>query len=491
MSLYGSISFAQSIGIGEVTAIESNVASYETNGKKIDQYKIELPALKRDWDNKVQKLEAELAAMIKERNGIIEDMKVGARCSQCNGWKSEFEKRGENFEKHLGDVKGYAIPATTGEISSKRKEYDEKIAIKRVQLQSLNKGDNAYLKKLRDIEKLEEEQRKICPEITRLSKVYETKVLSNAKDKHKTWAAELMNYTTKKMIAEDRVAINKARAIRYIQEFDEESKRVRELVKNKNEEEQHKKDDQLKQNKQAITDLTIAKKDRLNAEQILLSPLTKQLAEIDTELKQNGYKMIDSLKLVFENRKTKLQQEVLSINQRIKSFETEKDNAIAKLETENKKLSNDIFQLKVDLPKQQQEQVELKRPGFDQKIAAAKQDEQQAGIDLAEAKKSYADKVKKYKTDQGQYSNLIVSESNRMAAAGRKITCSVWNQTNGLVIANWSKLSSCTDHIFNMAKANYNSVFNHSCTDEFVPDLKYYKSFLDGLNNDDRKALFF
>ncbi|MBG7612153.1 hypothetical protein IU405_07820, partial [Polaribacter sp. BAL334] len=110
--------FAQTIGIGDVTSIESKALTYESYKAKITQYKDELISLEAQWRNKIQKLKEELALLYKERDNLIADMKVGARCSQCGGWKSDFEKKGESFEKHLGEVKGYAIPATTEELET-------------------------------------------------------------------------------------------------------------------------------------------------------------------------------------------------------------------------------------------------------------------------------------------------------------------------------------------------------------------------------------
>ncbi|HEX8576295.1 MAG TPA: hypothetical protein VF677_08380, partial [Flavobacterium sp.] len=176
-------SSAQTSGIGHITSIELKVATYESNQAKIVQNKAELANLEILWKNKIQKLKDELSAFYKERDNLIADMKVGAKCSQCGKYKSEFEKEGKSFQQHLGEVKGYAIPATTTELETTRKTFAEKIAIRKVQIQNLEKGDNALNKKQSDINTLENENEKLCKEITQYSKNYETTVLAEAKAK--------------------------------------------------------------------------------------------------------------------------------------------------------------------------------------------------------------------------------------------------------------------------------------------------------------------
>src|SRR5689334_19843867 len=93
--------FSQTAGIGEVNAVESKAQLIEKNKNTIAQYTAELGPLQDSLNNKIQRLKDELAALIKERDNIIADMKVGAKCSQCGKYKSQFEKEGKSFEQHL------------------------------------------------------------------------------------------------------------------------------------------------------------------------------------------------------------------------------------------------------------------------------------------------------------------------------------------------------------------------------------------------------
>ncbi|MCR6722653.1 MAG: hypothetical protein NVV59_20685 [Chitinophagaceae bacterium] len=83
---------AQTVGIGEVQKIEALSKEYVRNEAEIARLKEVVRAERAKTDVEPAKIRKEIAALEKERDNIIADMKVGARCSQCNEWKSNFEK---------------------------------------------------------------------------------------------------------------------------------------------------------------------------------------------------------------------------------------------------------------------------------------------------------------------------------------------------------------------------------------------------------------
>lgn len=479
---------AQTIGIGEVTSIESKSLTFESNKTKIAQYKEELISLEALWIDKIQKLKDELSALYKERDNLIADMKVGARCSQCGGWKSDFEKRGESFEKHLGEVKGYAIPATTEELETTRKMFTEKIALKKVQIQNLEKGDNAVIKKRNDISNLESANENICKEIATHSKNYETKVFSEAKSKHDNWVNDLMSYATNILIADDKITIYKARIIRHEQEFQKESETIKERVKKENLETQNEKNAKIATNLQQIKEIEIEQTNYLFPIEANLNKLKMQKNEAEKELMQLNIPDITKAELTVSLNQIVVQISTLEKN--ILDYNTNVKSKITSLENECKKLKDEVFQLSVNLSKQQEAEIAKIKPIYDQKKLEANQSVTKSTNELSNARKLYSEKAELYKKQNQLYVDQVVSESNRMLIAGQKISCPIWNEVRFQVMGNWNKVFPCVNSLTTMAKPYSYNVFNSYCPDKSSASyMAAYKNFLISLDEDDKEAV--
>ncbi|EAZ94816.1 hypothetical protein FBBAL38_10267 [Flavobacteria bacterium BAL38] len=479
---------AQTIGIGEVISIESKALTFENNRAKIALYKEELINLESLWRDKIQKLKDELSALYKERDNLIADMKVGARCSQCGGWKSDFEKKGENFEKHLGEVKGYAIPATTEELEATRKLFTEKIAMKKVQIQNLEKSDNPVNKKLNDISNLEKANETLCKEISTHSKNYETKVFSEAKGQHDNWVNDLMSYATNILIADDKITIYKARTLRYEQEFQKESEIIKLRVKKENLDAQNEKNAKIVTNQQRIKEIQIEQTNYLSPLESNLNDLKTQKNETEKEL--IGHTIPDSTKAELTTSLNQLILQITSIENNIFDYNTNVKSKITSLENESKKLKDEVFQLSTNLAKQQALEIAKIKPNYDKKKFEANESVTKSTAELASAKKSYSEKAEFYKKQNLLYVDQVVSESNRMVSAGQKINCPVWNEARFLVMGNWNKVFPCVNSLTTMAKPYSYNVFNSYCPGKSAASyMATYKSFLMGLSEDDKEAV--
>lgn len=479
---------AQTVGIGDVTSIESKSLTFENNKTKIAQYKEELISLEALWRDKIHKQKDELSALYKERDNLIADMKVGARCSQCGGWKSDFEKRGESFEKHLGEVKGYAIPATTEELEATRKMFTEKIALKKVQIQNLEKGDNAVIKKRNDISNLENANENLCKEITNHSKNYETKVFSEAKSKHDNWVNDLMSYATNILIADDKITIYKARIIRYEQEFQKESEIIKERVKKENLDAQNEKNAKIATNIQQIKDIQIEQSNYLSPLELNLNKLKIQKNETEKELMRLN--IPDSTKAELTVSLNQIVVQISTLEKNIIDYNTNVKSKVTSLENECKKLKDEVFQLSVDLPKQQEAEIAKIKPTYDQKKLEANQSVTKSTNELANARKLYSEKAEFYKKQNQLYVDQVVSESNRMVIAGQKISCPIWNEVRFLVMGNWNQVFPCVNSLTTMAKPYSYNVFNSYCPGKSSASyMAAYKSFLIGLDEDDKEAV--
>jgi|GEM_PF-1166439 len=486
--LYVSVS-AQTSGSGDVSAIESKANLIEQNKLRIEQYKIQLLSLDSAFKARLNVLKNELAALIKERDALIDDMKKGAKCSQCGKYKSEFEKQGIDFIKHLGEVKGYAVPATTPELEATRQKYNERIALKRVQIQNYEKTDNGKIAKQKQITDLETANQTYCKDITTLSKSYDTKVFAEAKAKHKMWAQELMNYVADILIAEDKTAIYKARVIRYDNDFRKDADSIRNAVKEKTAAEQQKKNDKVKNNENDIYTLKQQQEEYIDPLSEKLATLKSEKIKVDQQLRALNLK--DSIKQVLKIQQTGLIRDITAIEKDILTYKTNTKNKITALEKENQQLKKEVWDLTVNLSKLQEAEVARIKPIYDRKKADATLAASKSMTDATTARSVYSTKMNEYKIKQQDYFNLIEKEMYRMLTASQKVSCSIYNEIRGKVSGDWNQVMGCIQNVAASAKPYGTNIFNSYCETTFSDGsmLSGYKSFLRGLSPEDEAAV--
>ena len=88
-----------------------------------DQYQQEL----NSCEGERQKLLGKLNALRAEKETALQELRQGYFCSKCKNSKSSIEKGGENFEAHLGRVKGQRVAATAAEIAQNQNGFQTKI----------------------------------------------------------------------------------------------------------------------------------------------------------------------------------------------------------------------------------------------------------------------------------------------------------------------------------------------------------------------------
>ncbi|MFD1630957.1 hypothetical protein [Pseudopedobacter beijingensis] len=481
---------AQTVGVSEVTSVENKVDSYQNNEEKIKQLRSKIPDLENQWKENMAKLRAEIAALNKERDNLIADMKVGARCSQCGGWKSDFEKRGESFEKHLGEVKGYAIPATTNEIETTRKSFSEKIAIKKVQLQNLEKGDRALLKQYDEIEKIKKANEKLCEEITQHSKNYERKIINDATGKHNLWLEDILVSGSKALVASSQKKVLKAKKTWTEKEFAEKNKTELGLIKEKNELQQAEKKQQIAENKLQISNLEAQQKQHTETLQNELNELYKAIKETEDKLtKAEGNEV---LKNQLVEIKEALIKQVGVLKEKMNRDIEKYKQTIGEIEEKSKKLTLEITQLIGTLGKEQEQKARELEKELNLKLANFKNLETDSDIAYKQYTSEYDDKLKKYKQKQDLFTKEITSESNRMLLASKKINCSVWNETSGKVTLNWNKKLPCVNMFaFPDALMIEEIVGKSTCSNEsfFQNGTSLYKSFFGNLTAEEKSVL--
>ncbi len=479
----------QTSGISEVNSIITKAETWEKNNATISRLKNELVALEPVWQAKLQRMRDEIAALYKERDDLIADMKTGARCSQCRKYKSDFEKEGVSFEKHLGEVKGYAVPATTEELESTRKYYAEKIAYKKVQLQQAEKGDPAIISKKKEIGVLEGQNARICTEITAHSKSYENRVFEEAKGYQENWISALCGVATDILISEDRVLICQAAGKRAEQAFNRESELVKEKLRQEVREKQQRNREKILLNDQLLAETrTTCTREKQQLEVDLLT-LQQELADANRQVV--SLKLSDSIKAGFRLLIPQLTERIRIQQAKIADKTAFCNNKIAGLESANKTLADENFRAESGLPALLVKEVDKLRPRYDQLKREAIRCEETAAATAAGYRKQYATLSADCSKRNQLFFDVVVVESNRMLEASRKPGCTIWNETRGLVMGNWNKWFPCVNALTKMSKPYSTNVFNSYCSGPAatLTCLSAYQSFLQSLSAEDLSAV--
>ena len=476
-------------GIGSVLAVESTAKRITANNATLKLYAEQLVELQAAWQKKIQALNDEYAALIKERDALIGDMKVGAKCSQCGEYKSSFEKRGVNFEKHLGDVKGYAVPATTAELETTRAKYKELLAYKKVQIQTLTQGgDKNTVAKQKEIDTLKALNQTLCTEITTHSQTYAKRIEAEVKAKHDGWIDDLMNYASAILIIDDKTTIGKARVVAIGAAFEKKSAEIREMVKTQVAEKQKTAEEKIAVNTVKIKALDASAKEYLDPLNEKLSSLKQELADANSKLLKLGLK--DTARLALNAEIKKLTTDIAVTGGNIKSYNTSYNANVLTLTTENKVLKDQNWQLTVNLPKIQAAEIAKVKPGYDQQKVAANAMAAMSAAQLAPARLAFNTKGNAYKILNDTYEGYAIAESNRMLIAAQGVGCSVFNDARTFATLNWNKVYPCVSGITTMAKPYSSNVFGTYCPSSSSPNyLSNYKSFLRGLTGDDLAAV--
>lgn len=477
-----------SAGISEVTAVEGKKARINTLRETIEKYKEELMLLEQGYKEKLQKLKDELAALYKERDDKILDLKAGFFCSECKRSKTELEKQGINFQKHLGDVKGTPIPASTEQLEAVREEYKTKIAYKKVQIQNFEKGDPQVLKKKNDIAKAEAEISKLCQEITAHSKDYEKKIEAEAKSKHTAWVSDLMRYASNLLIQQDKTTIQKAKITAYQKEFEIKSAELRAEIKKQTEQQQEKKKNKVWSNGQELQRLAVVYKEYINPLEAKLAEIKTKIRSVEAELRKPSLSPDERKSLTAE--RDQLNEQAVSITNNIRDYKTSHNLKVTAIQNENMKLEAEIWELTTNLSKTQNEAVAKLKIDFDKKIANANQAITNATLALGQAKQAYQEKEDSYNENNNDYYKVVGDESNRMLIAGQSVSCPVSNQARTIVGTSWNQMLPCVSMATTLAKPYSTDVFGSYCpkpsSSSYLSD---YKNFLINLTDEERKSI--
>ncbi|HEX8575303.1 MAG TPA: hypothetical protein VF677_03335, partial [Flavobacterium sp.] len=289
-------------------------------------------------------------------------------------------------------------------------------------------------------------------------------------------------------IADDKITIYKARIIQYEQDFQKESELIKEKVKKENLEAQNQKNVQITDNQQKIKEIQIKQANYIAPLEIKLNTLKEQKDNIEKELLSLA--IADSTKVTLTASLNQLIAQITSLGKNILDHSTNAKNRITSLENENNKLKDEVYQLSINLSKQQAQEIAKIKPIYDKKKVVASQSVTTSTAELFNARKLYAEKADFYKKQNQLYVDEVISESNRMINAGQKVSCPIWNEARFKVMGNWNQVFPCINTLTTMTKPYNTSVFNSYCLGKSATSyMALYKSFLVSLSEEDKEAV--
>ncbi len=474
-------------GIGEVLQIESKAADYKLYQTKLNGLNVELKALRNELagNPKLRAMEQELDSMKKKRDTEISELKLGYRCSQCLVFKSEMEKKGENFEAHLKRVNGVPIPAGDPEITSKRKEWVEKIAMKIVQVANFKaKLEQGLTDKKAAIDKINDALTKICPELVSLSKTYEQKVVAEAKNLQVGWIDGAMGPAAAQQIMEDKIFLATGRVTFLENEHGQKQQELQVQLKKENDE----KIDHL--NKANI--LTEQKNQETAREaKLKLAEITDQLAvkkaemiKLEATIKNS---VTDSTNKELTAYAVKLKNDIILLEKQYQQTEklySDKINELAQILTKTKA---EIWDLKTGFSKIQQQEIEQLKKQYDEKIAQVNNAKANYAKQLPALNARFISMADQAREKSDAYVRIILKENSRMAAATWPIQCGILTSANIKVNSNYSDASTCMELLRRRHRSSYNPGID--CVTESAGYKMVYQPFISGLNADEMKII--
>jgi hypothetical protein len=467
-------------GIADVIEIERLATSKKGLEDALRYRKKELADAQAALATKAQKIRDEINQLMKQRDDLIKDLKGGFYCSKCQTAKSEFERRGQSFEKHLTDVQARAEEAPTDRLEKVREDYSQKIAYKRVQLKRLEENDPDVKAKKAAVEAAEKKLKEVCDQMTRRSQSYGKTLQGETKSKHSMWVKELLSYASDIYIAEDRVSIAQGRRTAELKDFEKISQQARDDAEKANLAEREKRQSRITVIDAEIPRMEAALRERLAPLEEQRNAANTRIAEIDALLRTPGPKAEERRALTAE--RARLVAQNAQIARTITAETAASNKAVRTLQAEEMRLRGEISRLTTTLITEQNAAVEKLRPAHTARLATIDKQIAAATTAVPAARTAYKTKEAFYSGENKAFYDLVSAESNRTVIAGRDSSCPIANEARQFVASNWNKLLPCVSGATTRAKPYSTNVFGSYCPAEVTPSaLAKYKSFLRSL----------
>ncbi len=480
-------------GSGTLATIESKANSIQDNKKKITDLETKVTDSYAEESARLLQLKKQLPELLAEKAVVLDELRSGMFCSDCNRGKTQVERETGNFYAHIreGASSGRKIIAASPElIQQKTGEYDKKIAAKEEEIRKFTYEENEFSKKRdqwkKQVEDLKAQSIKLCEEITALSSTYKTQVVDEGKALQSPWISDLMNIVAEKHFIEDRIDILNVKIADLNNDEIKAVADMRDKVYQKNEADKSTLNSKIASNNSRLATVEQAHRQSM-------MPLTVALLNARTRLLDIKRALLNTTSLS-KGEITKLEsdQKTEELNIDNKQIQVANNEASYKINSqaivdENKKLSDDIWNLTVNYPKILAAAEDNLKKAFQTKrtILTDAKVARTAALDLKGS--MLIDRKEAYRQKLLKYAAIVDGERIRLLNACQKAQCSCFGaDTHGTVISNWNQASGCVGE---MDAAHHSSDPVYGCVEESSIYKQHYQSFINGLSDSDIEAL--
>lgn len=480
---------AQTSGSGYVSSIEAKANQIQKNDEKVGELNRQHLNTYSEEQNKLNQLKSELAALIREKRDVLEELRQGRFCKGCDNTASQLRNKGiydveDHFRKNGG-----TYPAPPEKIKKAEEDFDRRIAAKQKVIDDFQSGENEFSRKRDNLSKqmndLKALSDKLREEIQALSKQYKDAVFNEGKSMHKQWVSELLRILAEKHYIEDRINIMNVKLNDLAQE---ERKAIADLeakLKKKNDEDIQQLNDKINLNKQNLISLEVNYKNRIVPVNTRLQGARNQLAKIKRDLLNKNLREEEIKKL----QDAQAQQEALITESEatLQEYQASYNEQVQKVIGENKILSDKIWNLTINFSTLVQQESTKLKTAFESKrkiindgIIARRTSLELTGKLLSRQETASTEK-------NNEYVRKVESERVRMLNACSKAGASCYGtDAASAVVANWNKSKACVGEF---EGAHFSNDPVYGCEEESPMYLGHYRSWAGGISASDAEAL--
>ncbi len=122
------------------TAAEAAQGSVRDAQSRIGQVKAQQDAnidQRQQLQREIQELQRQIQAVRMEKAKVLNELKQGLYCSQCNRSKTQLAADGIDFQRHLAEVNGRPVAAPPEVVAEVAKQFDQQIEALQLQIRNL------------------------------------------------------------------------------------------------------------------------------------------------------------------------------------------------------------------------------------------------------------------------------------------------------------------------------------------------------------------
>lgn len=345
-----------------------------------------------------------------------------------------------------------------------------------------DKIDNAYKKiaeSYDDIDRLKQE-------IIALSRQFKEKVEATGKSVQASWIRELMRLVAEKHNLEDRINVYNVK----LNDLDREEARVMADVRDKvaRDAEEKKRDlnNRIEANKDRLHQLTLLHNDRIYKLRGDLQGWGTRLRDVEYDLRDTSKLSADQVDRLLREQQD-LKAKISNGNEQLKTYEKEFETTRNKIESDNKVMSDKVWDYTVNLSKVQDEAVKGVKEAFGSKRKILQEAKVARTDALREKGRLLADKKESSRSKFMSWAAEVDKERVRMLRACQKAGCGCYgSDAHGAVVLNWNNAFGCVGE---MEASHHSGDPIYGCSEESATYRQYYAQLKGTMTDSDIEAL--